>query len=229
VAEKAAQLWAHEALVSTSIRGVFRVALSGGKTPEPLFRLLTEDRFNSLPWEKTEVYWTDERYVPHGHAESNYRLAREALLDDVPVPKEHVHPMPTDSGDPEHDAAAYEDLLRQTFRNEAAPRFDLVLLGLGDDGHTASLFPGDAAVADTQCWVRASRSPKGVRDRITLTVPVLNRAALKIFLVCGEGKAAILRKILFEPALRPPLPAQLIEEPVCLADRAATPWLGKRS
>ena len=226
MAEKAAQLWAHEALVAASIRGVFRVALSGGRTPEPLFRLLTEDRFSRLPWEKTEVYWTDERYVPHEHAESNFRLARELLLDHVPIPRQNIHPIPAGSGDPEHDAAAYEALLRQTFP-EQGRSFDLALLGLGADGHTASLFPGGPAVEEQRCWVRASRSPKGIRDRITLTVPVLNRSTLKVFLVCGAGKAAILRKVLFEPAPRPPLPAQLIAGPVCLADRDATPWLGK--
>jgi len=228
VAAAAARLWVNAAQAAQKIRGVFRVALSGGQTPALLFRLLAKGRFQRLPWETTEVFWVDERYIPHDHAKSNYRLTRELLLDHVPVPKENVHPIPTDSGDPACDAAAYEALLRQVFPDQDRPRFDLVLLGLGDDGHTASLFPDDGAVSEQKRWVRAARAPKGIRDRITLTVPTLNRSPLKMFLVCGEGKAAILKKVLYAPDLRPPLPAQLIEDPVFLADRAATSWFNAR-
>jgi len=220
VAEAAARLWAHEAQAAPSIRGVFRVALSGGKTPELLLRLLSEERFRTLPWDKTEVYWTDERYVPHDHEESNYGLARELLLDHVPVPKDSIHPMPTGSGDPLRDAADYEDIMRRAFSDQAWPRFDLVILGLGEDGHTASLFPGDPALSEQTRWVAAARSPKGIRDRLTLTVPAINAARLKLFLVCGGEKSAILKAVWGPPARRP-LPAQLISDCLALADRAA--------
>jgi 6-phosphogluconolactonase len=229
VAEAAAKLWAQEALAAASDRGVFRVALSGGKTPAPLFRLLGDARFQRLPWEKTEVYWVDERCVPHDHAGSNYRLARELLLDHVPVPKESIHPMPTASGDPARDAAAYEATLRRAFPGQVWPRFDLIILGLGEDGHTASLFPGAPAVSEQVRWVTAARSPQGIRDRLTWTIPSINAARLKLFLVCGEGKSAILKKVIDEPGLRPPLSAQLITDCVALADRAAAPWLGARA
>jgi 6-phosphogluconolactonase len=201
------------------------MALSGGHTPRLLFDVLTQERFRDLPWAKTELFWVDERYVPLDHADSNYRLAREALLDHVPIPKESIHPMPTAAGAPAVDAAAYEALLRQAFLRQAFPgqdwpRLDLVLLGLGEDGHTASLFPGAAALLERRRWVCASQSPKGIRDRITLTLPVLNAARQKLFLVCGKSKAAVLKRAL-ESSEEPPLPAGLIKEAVFLVDREA--------
>jgi 6-phosphogluconolactonase len=216
VAREAADLWAREAREAG--RGRFRVALSGGRTPEALFRLLDVD----LPWDRTDMFWVDERYVPHGHAESNYRLAKELLLDHVPVPRENIHPIPTSSGDPARDAADYEAILRRAFPGQAWPRFDLVLLGLGEDGHTASLFAGDAALTERTRWAAAALSPRGVRDRITLTAPSLNAARLKLLLACGESKAAALRQAVQEPASRTPLPIQLLDGLVVLADPGAT-------
>lgn len=197
--------------------GRFRVALSGGRTPQALFRLLDA----ALPWDRTDVFWVDERYVPHDHAESNFRLAKKLLLDRVPVPAGNIHPMPTGSGDPARDAAGYEQTLRAAFPGAPWPGFDLVLLGLGDDGHTASLFPNDAALLERTRWAAAARSPHGVRDRITLTVPAINAARLKLLLACGEGKAAILTKAVREPAPQPLLPIQLFSDILVLADLPA--------
>jgi 6-phosphogluconolactonase len=221
VAREAADLWSREARAAAARRDRFRVALSGGRTPRSLFRLLDA----GLPWDRTDVFWVDERYVPHGHAESNFRLARELLLAHVPAPAENLHPMPTASGDPDRDAAGYEQTLRAAFPGQAWPRFDLVLLGLGEDGHTASLFPGDPALSERTRWAASARSPKGVRDRITLTVPAINAARLKVLLVCGEDKAAVLKKLVRGPDLQPPLPAQLIEDLLIVADCPAAAGL----
>ncbi|MCX5797649.1 MAG: 6-phosphogluconolactonase [Elusimicrobia bacterium] len=210
MAEAAAELWAQQARTASGSRGVFRVALSGGRTPELLFGLLTEERFQSLPWEKTEVFWVDERYVPYDDQESNYRLARESLLDRVPILKESIHPMPTGSGDPARDAAAYEALLRGRFPGQSWPSFDLCLLGLGEDGHTASLFPGGPELAERHGWVAASRSPKGVADRLTLTMPVLLGSRLRLLLACGRGKSAVVKAVLGPVADPPLLPAQMV-------------------
>ena len=209
VALAAAGIWAERASFCVGRRGVFRVALSGGRTPELLFGLLAGVRFRELPWDRTEVFWVDERYVPCGHRESNYRLARELLLDRVPIRKECIHPMPTGSGEPVRDAAAYEALLRKSFPGQDWPSLDLCLLGLGEDGHTASLFPGGAELAEGQRWVAASRAPRGVVDRITLTLPVLLRSGLRLFLGCGRGKSAVVKAVL-GPAGEPMLPAQMV-------------------
>jgi len=185
---------------------VFRVALSGGKTPQMLFKTLAQQRSKILPWEKTEIYWVDDRYVPHDHPESNYRIARELLLDHVPVLKENIHPIPTDSGVPARDAAAYDALLKAAIPSGQPHTFDLCLLGLGTDGHTASLFPGGPELDEKERWVSASRAPKGIADRITLTPPAICRSWLKMFLACGKDKAPVVRNVL-GPISRPPLPA----------------------
>jgi len=199
------------------------VALSGGRTPEALFRLLDA----GLPWDRTDVFWVDERYVPHGHPESNFRMAKELLLDRVPVPAGNIHPMPTGSGDPARDAAAYEELLRKTL-TDPKRTFDFTLLGLGEDGHTASLFPGGPELVERERWVAVSRSPKGIPDRLTLTVPALTRSALKVLLVCGQEKAAVLRRMVHEHAQPPALPAQYIKGAVVIADEAACSALKDR-
>jgi len=210
LAEAAARLWAEASGAAVSARGIFRIALSGGRTPQALFRFLAEKYSNQLPWEKTELYWCDERSVPQDHEQSNYRLAREALLDRVAIPSANVHPVPTGSNDPKRDAAAYETVLRQAFTDQAWPALDLALLGLGADGHTASLFPGEAALLERDLWVSAARAPVGVPERITLTVPALNGSRLVVFLVAGTDKAQILRTVLTDRG-RPPLPAQMIK------------------
>ncbi len=217
VAREAVRIWA----AGARRPGGFRVAISGGKTPEGFFRMLAS--LQDLPWPTTEIFWVDERHVPPDHAESNYHLARAALLDHVPIPKSNIHPMPTGSSDPKSDAQDYEVLLRRKFLGQSWPSFDLVLLGLGDDGHTASLFPSDPALQESLRWVLATRSPQGVRDRLTLTIPALNQASKKVFLVCGSGKAGILKAVL-DPQASAPLPARLITGALFLADREAAPW-----
>jgi 6-phosphogluconolactonase len=205
---EAARIWAERAFFCLDRQGAFRVALSGGRTPELLFRLLAEARFQRLPWDKTEVFWVDERRVPYDRPESNYRLARELLLDKVPLARGRIHPMPTGSGEPAEDAAAYEALLRKTFPGRAWPGLDLCLLGLGEDGHTASLFPGGPELAERRRWVAATRSPKGVAGRLTLTLPALWASGLRLFLACGREKSAAVRAVL-GPAQPPMLPAQM--------------------
>jgi 6-phosphogluconolactonase len=191
-------------LAAVAARGGCRVALAGGSTPRGLFRALAEQpRF---PWGAVDWYWGDERHVPPEHPDSNYRMAREALFDAAPVAPGRIHPMP--GGDPDAQAAAlsYEAELRRAFP-EPWPRFDLVLLGLGTDGHTASLFPGSPALAERERLVLAPWVERLGHHRLTLTLPVFNQAASILFLVSGADKAAMVAQVL---GGGPPVPAQLI-------------------
>jgi len=197
--------------------GRFVVALSGGSTPRALYALLASAPYAPLvDWPRVLVFWGDERCVPPGNPASNYRMTREALLDRVPLPKANVHRIRGEA-DPVEAAGAYEGELRRTFATPEGPprrtpgaRFDLVLLGLGDDGHTASLFPGTAAVHEATRWVVAHHVAALSMWRITLTPVVINAAAEVVFLVSGQPKAAILQRVL-EGAPRPDtLPAQAI-------------------
>ena len=180
--------------------GRFTVALSGGSTPKGLYSLLaTPDYRERLPWPKVHFFWGDERCVPPDHPESNYRMVEQALLSKVNIPPENVHRMAREK-EPKTAAAEYEAALKIFFRLGAGalPRFDLILLGLGEDGHTASLFPGSDAVEETEHLVAAPYVEKLKAHRLTLTLPVLNQAAEILFLVAGETKAAIVKE-----ALRP--------------------------
>ena len=192
---------AGEAIAS---RGQFIVALSGGSTPRDTYlRLGTGALVSKVMWSRVQVLWGDERCVPPHDVESNYRMARETLLDRVPVPAENVHRIHGED-DPTIAAADYETTLR------ALLRIDLVLLGLGEDGHTASLFPGSPAVHEQTRWVLAARAPAAAVWRITLTPAVINAAAEVLFLVSGGGKAGILRRVLEGPRRLQELPAQAI-------------------
>ena len=189
---------AAEALVKLAQKTVaersrFTLVLSGGSTPRTLYRLLADDYRGEMPWAEMHVFFADERCVPPDDPRRNYRLAREALLDPAPIPTSQVHPMPTCHAAPESAAAEYEATLRGIFAGER-PRFDLVLLGLGEDGHTASLFPGSPPLQETRRWVVASLAPTEPRQRLTLTYPVLNHAARVWFLVAGAGKQKALRQ-----------------------------------
>ena len=185
-------------------RGQFLVALSGGKTPRDTYlRLGTEALVSQVMWSRVQVLWTDERCVPPDHAESNYRMARETLLDSVPVPAANVHRIHGED-DPLIAADVYETTLR------ALARIDLVLLGLGEDGHTASLFPGSAAVHESTRWVMAARAGATSMWRITLTPAVINAALEVLFLVSGAAKAGILCRVLEGPRRPQELPAQAI-------------------
>jgi 6-phosphogluconolactonase len=185
-------------------RGQFLVALSGGSTPRDTYlRLGTEALMSQVMWSRVQVLWTDERCVPPHDAESNYRMARETLLDRVPVPAANVHRIHGED-DPTTAAGVYETTLR------ALARIDLVLLGLGVDGHTASLFPGSAAVHEPTRWVMAARAGATSMWRITLTPVVINAAIEVLFLVSGAAKAGILRRVLEGPRRPHELPAQAI-------------------
>jgi 6-phosphogluconolactonase len=180
--------------------GRFTVALSGGNTPRALYALLAAEFKDLIAWNKTHIFFGDERHVPPDHPESNYRMANEALLSQVPIPGENIHRVRTEL-DPQSAAKDYEEQLRTQFRlnKNDLPRFDLMLLGLGDDGHTASLFPGSAALQETARLVVANWVKKLKTFRITLTFPVLNHAAGVLFLVSGQGKAQILKEVLSSP------------------------------
>jgi len=175
--------------------GTCSIVLSGGTTPRTLHGLLASQFRAQIPWAHVHVFWADERYVPPEDPRSNYRMAKETLLDHVPCPPANVHPMPTHF--PKADVAAreYERTLRNHFVGEW-PHFNLVLLGIGDDGHTASLFPGSLALAERTRWVVAAQAPVEPQSRLTLTLPVLSRAAAVHVLVAGVSKRAALRHVL---------------------------------
>jgi 6-phosphogluconolactonase len=179
-------------------RGRFSLVLSGGNTPRSLYETLSSSYRETIDWSRTFLFWGDERFVPQDHPESNYRTAAEALISHVPIPPENVFPVPTGERTTEKAAKKYEKSLRTFFQGEKFPRFDLVLLGLGEDGHTASLYKGDKAVNETKRWAAAARAPQRypVRDRITLTLSAINSARTVVMLVTGEKKREILKKVL---------------------------------
>jgi 6-phosphogluconolactonase len=214
LARRAAQYFVEMASEAAEAHGRARIAISGGATPRAAFELLADPSQPwrlRMPWERLELYWVDERCVPPGHADSNYRMTREALLDRVPLRLAQIHRMEGEL-EPEAAAARYESELRNTFRLEGAesPRFDLVSLGLGSDGHTASLFPYTQAIHEMSRLVAANQVPQSDAWRITLTWPVINHARSVFFLVSGEDKAAILRQVLTGPRDPERLPSQLI-------------------
>lgn len=212
----------------------FSVALSGGSTPRRLLRLLAdpaEPFRDRIDWRAVHLFQGDERHVPPDHPESNFRMVREALLDAVPVPAGNVHRMRGEEPEAERAAMIYEDELRACF--SGAPRFDLVLLGLGADAHTASLFPGTSVVRERERWVAAPWVEKLGAFRITLTPAVFERAAAVIFLVAGEEKAGALHDVL-EGEIDPDrYPAQGVRptegEILWLVDGAAASRLSNRS
>jgi 6-phosphogluconolactonase len=205
--------------------GAFRVALSGGKTPRALYALLSdpgEPYRAGLPWDRLHFYWGDERCVPPEDAESNYRSAFQGFLNRVPVPPERVRRIPADLPDPEEAARVYEEILRAELGE--APVFDLMFLGLGPEGHTASLFPGASVLNETRRLTAAVEVPAKTPRRVTVTLPVINAARRAVFLVEGAAKAEIVRRVLEEPA-GPDRPASLVRpggrEPLWLLDREA--------
>lgn len=198
VARRAADLFV-EAFDEARAHGVFRVALSGGSTPRAFHTLLAQpDYRDRVDWSLVEFYWGDERCVPPDDPESNYRMARETLLERVPARQEQIHRMPGEVADVEAAAAQYEQELRASFHLEgnALPRFDLIYLGMGPDGHTASLFPHTAALHVRDRLVVANYVPKLNANRITLTLPALNNAARVAFVVAGADKANALQQVL---------------------------------
>lgn len=180
---------------SVSRKGSFSVALSGGNTPRTLHHLLATRYRNEIPWENVSVFFGDERYVPHTDEQSNYLMARETLLNLVPIPSGNIHPIPTDFVGPEKAAEAYEAELRSAFGN-GENSFDLLLLGMGKEGHTASLFPGLPALDENRRWVLPVEVPAVPAKRISLTFPILNRSSAVYFLVAGGDKSGSLAKVL---------------------------------
>src|SRR5205807_8375702 len=185
-------------------RGRFTVALSGGPTPRRLFQILAEVPFrDQVDWDKVEFFWGDERSAPPDHKDSNYRMASEALLQRIPVPITRIHRMQAERADRDVAAREYQAELARVFGVAAdgePPVFDLVLLGMGPDAHTASLFPGTTALKETTRWVVPNYVPKFSTYRLTMTPRILNRAAQVMFLVAGPDKAAPLAEVLEGPS-----------------------------
>lgn len=179
-------------------RGRYTVALSGGNTPRGLHHELVTKYSASLPWEKVFFFWGDERHVPPDFPESNYRMAKETLLTQLPIPSDHIFRMPGELPDANQAAAIYEQSLRDFFHPAPGkfPRIDFILLGIGPEGHTASLFPDTKALQEKQHWVVGNYVAVHSTWRITCTYPVLNNGANEMFLVEGEGKADIVRTAL---------------------------------
>lgn len=204
--------------------GVFRVALAGGSTPKKLYGALVGA---PIDWAKVLLFFGDERCVPPTHPDSNYRMACEALISKVVIPSSNVHRIYAEIDDKHAAAQEYEEELERAWGliHHEMPRFDLVLLGMGPDGHTASLFPGTTALAETKKRVVANWVDKFASWRITLTAPVINAAREVVFLVAGPDKAPMLREVLEGPRDPSRLPAQLVQpengELVWIVDRAA--------
>lgn len=214
LARRAAEQFAAIAEEAAAKRGRARIAISGGSTPKAAFQLLADPGqpfLKRMPWDKLDLYWVDERTVPPDNAESNYRMTREAMLERVPLKPEQIHRMEGEL-EPEVAAARYESLLRNTFRLEGAetPRFDLVQLGMGDDGHTASLFPHTQAINEMGRLVTANQVPQKDTWRITLTWPVINQASSVFFLIGGANKAELVKEVFTGPRDPERLPSQLI-------------------
>ncbi|MBZ5695268.1 MAG: 6-phosphogluconolactonase [Acidobacteriia bacterium] len=186
-------------------RGRFTIALAGGRTPAKLYELWAraESEGAHTPWDSVHLFWGDERFVPHDDLLSNYRMAREALIAHVPIPADNVHPMPgpKEFKTPAEAAEAYESDLRKFF-GSGAPAFDLQLLGLGVEGHTASLFPGSPALEEKKRWVAAVEAPAKPSERLTLTPVVLNQGRDTFFLVSGGDKKEIIEALRNEPESR---------------------------
>ena len=188
----------------------FSVALAGGNTPRQVYELLSTARFkNRVEWPQVHFFFGDERCVPPEHPDSNYAMAYEALISRVPIPAKNVHRM-LGEGNANENALAYENELRTFFAGLTWPRFDLVLLGMGEDGHTASLFPDSAALKEMSRWVVATRNEQSRQERITLTVPVLNHARRIMVLVTGKKKAQRLKEVLRPQPGSEQLPVQAI-------------------
>ena len=220
LAEAAAGAFVQSAAEAIAERGRFAVALAGGSTPRTTYEVLARDHAEDLDWPNVHVFFGDERTVPPDHEDSNYWMAREALLDRVPIGS--VHRMRGELP-PDEAAASYEEDLGQFFGGEF-PVLDLVMLGIGEDGHTASLFPETAALEVTDRLAFANPVPKLDTTRLTLTVPVLNAAREVHFLVAGGGKAEALAEILEGDAAPRQYPAKLVRPsggPTWLVDRAA--------
>ena len=201
----AIKIFINTAQASINYRGIFSVALSGGGTPEKLYSGLTEEKYyESLEWEKIHLFFGDERHVPSNHSDSNYRMVKEALLDKIKIPAENIHRVKAELN-PNLAALDYEEELRKNFIN-LWPRFDLVLLGMGPDGHTASLFPNTKALSEEERWFVANYLMDKALWRLTLTKNAINAARKIVVLVNGQSKAEMLAEVLgnvYDPLNKP--------------------------
>jgi 6-phosphogluconolactonase len=232
LSDAAAGIFVQQARQAAQIKGWFSVALAGGHTPQRTYQLLAQPRHSDcIPWGQTHIFWGDERCVPPDDPRSNARMARQALLAQVPIPPSQIHPIPC-SRSPQVAAEQYEGIL-QAFFGDQPPRFDLVFLGLGENGHTASLFPSTPVLEEQQRWVAAVHVVEQDMDRVTLTAPLINQAAVVAFLVSGASKAAVLKELLEGPLDPSRLPAQLIQpangELHWLLDREAASLLTRKA
>jgi 6-phosphogluconolactonase len=214
VAAAAAQLLLDSAVAAVSARGTARIAISGGSTPKRMLAMMADPAkpfLASIPWDKLELFWVDERCVPPTHADSNYKMTKEAMLDHVPLPAAQIHRIEGEL-DPTEGAARYESDIRNSFKLEGAetPTFDLILLGMGDDGHTASLFPHTEALHELSLLVTANHVPQKDSWRVTLTLPVILHGKKVAFLIEGAGKADVLAEVLQGPYDPESRPSQLI-------------------
>ncbi len=214
VAYAAAELFASTVANAVQTRGVARVAISGGSTPKVVFALLADPAqpfLASIPWQKLQLFWVDERCVAPTEPDSNYRMTNEQMLSKVPLPAENIHRMEGEL-DPQVAAARYESEIRNTFKLEGAetPTFDLILLGMGDDGHTASLFPHTEGLNELAPIVIANHVPQKETWRITLTWPVINQGREVAFLIEGAAKADVLHSVFLGPYQPETYPSQLI-------------------
>jgi 6-phosphogluconolactonase len=221
---RAAELFAETARQAVAAADRFTVALAGGSTPRALYELLAGETYApQIPWEETHIFWSDERCVAPTEDESNYHMAYEAMLRRVPVPQEQIHRMRGED-EPERAARAYAKILEETF-DENPPRFDLILLGMGEDGHTASLFPESPALDDREQTVAVPFVEKLKAHRLTMTLRTINAASFVMFLVAGEAKCAALRAVLEGERDGKRYPSQLVApergELVWLVDEAA--------
>ena len=216
LAKAAAERFIRLANDAVELKGVFSVALAGGSTPLTVYQLLASEPYSEqVDWSRVHIFWGDERCVPPDHNDSNYGKARLALLDAVPLPPGNIHRIPAEL-EPERAAEAYEEVLlayfssQQNERDLNNPCFDLVLLGMGDDGHTASLFPGADAVNEKRRWVKALYVDKLAAWRVTLTPAILNQARQIIFIVSGAVKSYTLQRVIYGSFQPERYPAQSI-------------------
>ncbi len=228
VSIRAASLVIGRSKIAQDSKGRFTLAVSGGSTPLRLFELLGTSFRKDIDWERVEIFWADERCVPPDHKDSNYKGAHDSLLSRVDIPPENVHRIKGEMP-PEEGAGEYGEELLRCFGNSGLPAFDLVILGVGQDGHTASLFPDAASLSEEKRFAIPVYVEKLQSWRITLTLPVLNNAAAILFLVTGRKKAGILREIFENREKNPEYPVSLIQpvhgEAIWLVDREASSQL----
>ena len=223
---------------AVNARGRCMISLSGGKTPEKAYELWSGEFRGKMPWAETHFFWGDERFVPADDPKSNYRMTRETLFQHIPVPPENIHPMATNFPQADEAARAYEKMLR-TFFSDAGPSFDLLFLGVGGEGHTASLFPDSPALKEQERWVVGVRAPVEPPVRISLTLPILRRARTTYILLAGPDKREIVATLRNDwAASARKLPVAMLNpegEVIWFLDRAADggvsgkQWLGSRS